>query len=150
MPDGGRLTIETRQVESRGGRILVVEDDPLVRAMTLRSLTEAGFEVLEAANGESALELVSSQTRLDAVLTDLAMPGMGGRELARRLWKTRPGLPVVVFMSGYTDDVVNRRGLLASGVSFLEKPVSPDALARKMRQVLEAARGVSNLTPPAS
>ena len=135
--------------KGRGGKILVVEDDPLVRAMTLRSLTEAGFEVLEAANGQIALELVSNQARLDAVLTDLAMPGMGGRELARRLWATRPGLPVV-FMSGYTDDVVNRRGLLESGVPFLEKPVSPHVLARKLRQVLDAAGSVSNLTPPAS
>jgi two-component system cell cycle sensor histidine kinase/response regulator CckA len=135
--------------EGGGGTILVVEDDPLVRAMTLRSLREAGFEVLEAANGRSALELLSNQARLDAVLTDLAMPGMGGQELARRLWETRPGLPVV-FMSGYTDDVVNRRGLLERGVAFLEKPVSPDVLARKMRQVLDAGRSVSNLTPPAS
>ena len=73
---------------------------------------------------------------MDAVLTDLAMPGMGGRELARRLWESRPGLPVV-FMSGSTDDIVLRRGLLESGVPFLEKPLSPVELARKMRQVLD-------------
>ena len=117
------------------GRILVVEDDPLVREMARRSLVDAGFEVLEAPNGQAALEIAATHARLDAVLTDLAMAGIGGRELARRLWETRPGLPVV-FMSGYTDDVVNRRGLLDSGVPFLEKPISPEVLARKMRQVL--------------
>jgi CheY-like chemotaxis protein len=117
------------------GRILVVEDDPLVREMARRSLVDAGFEVLEAPNGQAALEIAATHARLDAVLTDLAMAGIGGRELARRLWETRPGLRVV-FMSGYTDDVVNRRGLLDSGVPFLEKPISPEVLARKMRQVL--------------
>ena len=131
------------------GRILVVEDDPLVRGMALRSLVEAGFEVLEAANGQAALQLAATETRIDAVLTDLAMPGMGGRELGRRLAETRPNL-AIVYMSGYTDDVVNRRGLLESGVPFLEKPLSPDALGRKMREVLDPGRVVSNLTPPAS
>jgi two-component system cell cycle sensor histidine kinase/response regulator CckA len=68
-------------------------------------------------------------------LTDLAMPEIGGRELARRLQETRPELPVV-FMSGYTDDVVIRRGLLDQGVPFLEKPLAPEALTRTMRKVL--------------
>jgi PAS domain S-box-containing protein len=119
-----------------GGRILVVEDDPLVREMARRSLAEAGYEVMQAADGQTALDLVSRGARVDAVLTDLAMPGIGGRELARRLRETRPSLPVV-FMSGYTDDVVIRRGLLENGVPFLEKPLSPVKLAQKMRQVLD-------------
>jgi two-component system cell cycle sensor histidine kinase/response regulator CckA len=119
-----------------GGRILIVEDDPLVREMARRSLTEAGYEVMQAADGQTALDLVSRGARVDAVLTDLAMPGIGGRELARRLRESRPSLPVV-FMSGYTDDVVIHRGLLESGVPFLEKPLSPVKLARKMRQVLD-------------
>ncbi|MFL5530922.1 MAG: PAS domain S-box protein [Gemmatimonadales bacterium] len=119
-----------------GGRILIVEDDPLVREMARRSLSEAGFEVMEAANGQMALDFVSKGSPVDAVLTDLAMPGIGGRELARRLRESRPGLPVV-FMSGYTDDIVLRRGLLESGVPFLEKPLSPVKLAQKMRQVLD-------------
>ena len=119
-----------------GGRILIVEDDPLVREMARRSLAEAGYDVMEAANGQIALDLFSRDARVDAVLTDLAMPGIGGRELARRLRESRPSLPVV-FMSGYTDDVVLRRGLLESGVPFLEKPLSPVKLAQKMRQVLD-------------
>jgi two-component system, cell cycle sensor histidine kinase and response regulator CckA len=123
--------------EAAAGTILVVEDDPLVREMARRSLSDVGFQVLEAADGQAALEVAAGEAQLDAVLTDLAMPGIGGRELARRLWETRPGLPIV-FMSGYTDDVVNRRGLLESGVPFLEKPLSPETLARKMRQVLDS------------
>jgi PAS domain S-box-containing protein len=125
---------------SDGGRVLLVEDDPLVRSMARRSLVEAGFEVLEAANGQEALALIASEPRpLDAVLTDLAMPEVGGRRLAQRLREDHPDLPVV-FMSGYTDDEVTRRGLLEAGVPFLEKPLSPGALVRKMRQVLGASR----------
>jgi two-component system, cell cycle sensor histidine kinase and response regulator CckA len=119
---------------SSGGTILVVEDDPLVRSIARRALVEAGFRVLEAANGREALAL-ASETPVDAVLTDLAMPELGGRELARRLQEIRPDVPVV-FMSGYTDDDVMRRGLLDQGVPFLEKPLSPEMLMRTMRKLL--------------
>ncbi len=118
------------------GRILIVEDDPLVREMARRSLSEAGYEVMEAANGQTALDLVSrglaesmrcSPTSQCRAWADESWRGDCGR--------AGPALPVV-FMSGYTDDVVIRRGLLESGVPFLEKPLSPVELARKMRQVL--------------
>jgi PAS domain S-box-containing protein len=136
QPTADRSTTGKEQPErTRGGRILLVEDDPRVREMARRALTEAGFEVLEAASGHAALELAGKEARLDAVLTDLAMPGIAGRELAQRLRQSRPGLPIV-FMSGYTDDVVSRRGLLESGVPFLEKPLAPETLARKMREAL--------------
>jgi two-component system cell cycle sensor histidine kinase/response regulator CckA len=121
-----------------GGTVLVVEDDALVRSMVRRALSEAGFRVIEAANGEEALAVVRSDSQIDAVLTDLAMPELGGRQLARQLGEQWPDLPVV-FMSGYTDDDVARRGLLDPGVPFLEKPLSPNALTQKMRQVLEGA-----------
>jgi two-component system, cell cycle sensor histidine kinase and response regulator CckA len=120
------------------GTILVVEDDPLVLGIARRSLTEAGFLVYEASNGRKALELMERETGIDGVLTDLAMPEMGGRELARRLREQWPHLPVV-FMTGYTDDIVSRRGLLDEGVPFLEKPLSPDTITRKMQEVLGAA-----------
>ncbi|HEV7365124.1 MAG TPA: response regulator [Gemmatimonadales bacterium] len=121
------------------GTVLVVEDDPLVRSMVRRALNEAGLKVIEAANGQEALTVVQSDgPRVDAVLTDLAMPELGGQQLAHRLIEQYPDLPVV-FMSGYTDDDVARRGLLDAGMSFLEKPISPEILTRKMRQVLEGA-----------
>ena len=118
--------------------VLVVEDDPLVRTMARRSLVEAGFEVLEAANGREALTLLSDHEEVDAVLTDLAMPELGGQALAERLSELRPGMPVV-FMSGYTNDDLTRRGLLATGIAYLEKPFSPEALGRMLRAVLSPA-----------
>jgi PAS domain S-box-containing protein len=121
--------------ERESATILVVEDDPLVRTMARRSLAEAGFEVLEAANGREALALIMEQEDVDAVLTDLAMPELGGQELARQLAELRPGLPVI-FMSGYANDDLTRRGLLAAGVPYLEKPFSPEALGRMLRAVL--------------
>jgi two-component system cell cycle sensor histidine kinase/response regulator CckA len=108
--------------------------------MVRRALVEVGFRVIECANGQEALEQVlTGADRLDAVLTDLAMPNLGGRELAERIHQDRPDLPVV-YMSGYTGDIVARRGLLEPGIPFLEKPLSPSALARTMQQVLEEAR----------
>jgi two-component system cell cycle sensor histidine kinase/response regulator CckA len=125
-----------------GGTILVAEDDGPVRSMIRRSLAEAGFTVIEAANGRDALEKAAAEPRLDALLTDLAMPEIGGRELARRLRETHPRIPVL-FMSGYTDDEVMRRGLLESGATFLEKPFSPELLAQRVSQMLEASQSGS-------
>jgi two-component system, cell cycle sensor histidine kinase and response regulator CckA len=130
--------VMTEPARRVGGTILVVEDDPLVRGMARRSLIDAGFQVLDAANGREALAVAAAEPRLDAVLTDLAMPEFGGRELARRLRESRPDLPVV-FMSGYSEDEVTRRGLLEGGVPFLEKPLAPEVLARTMREVLDGA-----------
>jgi two-component system cell cycle sensor histidine kinase/response regulator CckA len=135
---------ELPQVPS-GGAVLVVEDDPLVRTMVRRSLSEAGFKILEAGDGPEGLRLASEHEDIDVVLTDLALPGIGGRELARRLADVRPDLPVV-FMSGYTDDDLARRGLLEAGHPFLEKPFPPEALARKIGEVL-AARARTHSQP---
>jgi CheY-like chemotaxis protein len=121
--------------EQGNATVLVVEDDPLVRTMARRSLADAGFEVLEAANGREALDLIAEHDAVEVVLTDLAMPELGGQELAQRLSALRPGLPVI-FMSGYTDDDLIRRGLLDAGIPYLEKPFSPDALTRIIRTVL--------------
>ena len=121
--------------ERESATVLVVEDDPLVRTMARRSLAEAGFDVLEAANGREALALIMEHEEVDAVLTDLAMPELGGQELARRLAELRPGLPVI-FMSGYTGDDLTRRGLLEASIPYLEKPFSPETLGRMMRAVL--------------
>jgi CheY-like chemotaxis protein len=76
--------------------------------------------------------------RVDVVITDLAMPELGGRELARRLSQTRPDLPII-FMSGYTDDDLARRGLLQAGAPYLEKPFSPQALIRTVQDVLDSS-----------
>jgi len=129
---------------SGNATVLVVEDDPLVRAIARRTLTEAGFSVLDAEDGRQALAVVALHPRIDLVLTDVAMPEYGGRDLAQRLSSVRPGLPII-FMSGYTDDDLTRRGLLERGIPFLEKPFSPQDLTRLVTDVLQGA--ASHPTP---
>jgi CheY-like chemotaxis protein len=119
-----------------GELVLVVEDQPDVMRMAVRSLREAGYTVLEASGGREALEiLIDAGERLRLVVTDVVMPVMSGRDFASRIAKIRPGLPVV-FMSGYTDEDVIRRGLMERGQRFIQKPFSPDALARQVHQAL--------------
>jgi CheY-like chemotaxis protein len=124
-----------------GGRetVLLVEDEESVRALTRRVLQAKGYEVLEASNGAEALALVARHAGpLHLLVTDVVMPRMSGRELATRLGDVRPGVKVL-YVSGYTDDAVVRHGVLEAGAMFLQKPFSPDALARKVRDVLTLA-----------
>lgn len=104
------------------GRVLVVEDEPLVRDLTTRILRGAGFEV-RAVAGAAEAERVASEADFDAVLTDVVMPGMNGVELARQLRARRPGLPVV-FMTGYTDERMLPPGTAIEDGSMLRKPFS--------------------------
>jgi signal transduction histidine kinase/ActR/RegA family two-component response regulator len=128
--------------------ILVTEDDAVVRQLTARTLRELGYTVLEAdsaATGRACSEQYEGLIHL--LLTDVVMPGGGGRDLAESLVATRPDLRVI-FMSGYTGDVVLRRGVVEESVRFLPKPFSPAALAHAVRRALElpGAQG----TPPAA
>ncbi len=120
-------------------RILLVEDEEAVRRMAARALVARGYTVLEAANGAEALELVRQDPEpIDLVVSDVIMPVLGGRELGERLAELRPGIKLL-FISGYADDDMTRRGLLVPGSPFLQKPFEPDAFARKVRQILERA-----------
>jgi two-component system, cell cycle sensor histidine kinase and response regulator CckA len=120
-----------------GEVVLVVEDDDLVRAVLVRALTKTGFEVLPAANGAEALEIVARRDQqVNAVITDLAMPGLRGRELAERLEQVRPGVPVL-FVSGHADDEVARRGLLDPGRPFLQKLFDPAEIGVRVRELLD-------------
>jgi PAS domain S-box-containing protein len=132
---------------SRGELILVVEDDEGVRWMTRRILVDAGYQVLEAPDGRLALELMARDgANVRLVVTDVVMPGMGGRELADQLVKLRPGVPVL-FTSGYTDGEIVRRGLLEPGAAFVQKPFDPDTIVRSVRERLDSASLPA--TPPA-
>jgi len=126
--------------EPAGGveRILVVEDRGLVRNLARSVLSAAGFDVVTAAGGDEALALVESGAQPDLLLTDVVMPGMSGAELARRLRGLRPGLPVL-YMSGYTDDVLKASELSAPHTSFLAKPFHNAELVAAARQALDSA-----------
>jgi two-component system cell cycle sensor histidine kinase/response regulator CckA len=125
----------------RGGTetILLLEDDPTVRSFTGIALRAKGYTVLEASSAAAALTLAAEHPgSIDLLITDVVMPGMGGREAAERLGKVRPGLKVM-YVSGYTDDAIVRHGVLEAETAFLQKPFSGSALAAKVRAVLDAA-----------
>jgi PAS domain S-box-containing protein len=116
--------------------ILVVEDAPAVREAARRALERYGYNVIEAADGEAALRVaLESDKRIDLLLTDIVMPGMGGRSVAELITRERGDLKVL-FMSGYTDDAIVRQGVLSATTPYLQKPFSPASLARKVRETL--------------
>ena len=118
--------------------ILLAEDDEVLRTLTARILTSQGYRVLEASDGVEALRVADRHRGpLDLLTTDIVMPSMGGHDLANELSARRPGLKVL-FVSGYTDDAVGR-GELQPGDAFLQKPVDPKMLARKVRQMLDGS-----------
>jgi PAS domain S-box-containing protein len=119
--------------------ILVVEDQEEVRRFTSDVLRKYGYTVLVAASGDEALNVLSEHTgAVDLVITDLVMPGMTGRELADRVAASRPGIPTL-FMSGYSDEVATRQGVLEREAAYLQKPFAPKALDDKIREVLRSA-----------
>ena len=121
------------------GVVLLVEDDPPVRRLARRALEGAGYRVLEAADGDSALRLAQSAL-LDLVVTDVVMPGMSGVELADRIAATHSGVPVL-FVSGYADDAAEAHRLRGEGRELLGKPFRPQQLVDSARRMLAASRG---------
>ena len=116
--------------------VLLVDDDQPVSAAAQRALERAGYKVLAAANGKEALEVASRHSgTIDLLITDLVMPEIGGRQLARQLVALRPAL-VVLFTSGYTAEAMNQQAVLEDGDSFLGKPFTPDGLLRRVHEVL--------------
>ncbi|MGA2721944.1 MAG: PAS domain S-box protein [Bryobacteraceae bacterium] len=118
--------------------VLVVEDQPEVRRLTLAMLESRGYRLLEAANGSEALSLCEHYPEaIHLLITDVVMPGMTGRELAMRLVALRPSLKTL-YTSGYTADAIVHEGVLEPGVAYLPKPFSPAQLAAKVRDVLSS------------
>jgi PAS domain S-box-containing protein len=129
--------------------LLVVEDEPVVRSLAVRSLVEQGYQVLQAADGPSALAAARTHDGdIHLLVTDVVMPGMNGRELADRLAAERPGLRVL-YVSGYTDHAVVRHGVLEEGIAFLSKPFDLRELGRTVREVLDSGRVEREVVPGA-
>jgi len=114
----------------------LVEDEDPVREVTALLLESLGYQVLQVSSAEEALSLVrTDKVKVDLLLTDVIMPGLSGRELADAFRAIDPDIKVL-FQSGHTDDIIVRHGILNSEVAFLQKPFSVDALAKKVRSVL--------------
>jgi CheY-like chemotaxis protein len=130
---------DTRADASRGSEtILVVEDETQLRTLIKRTLSERGYQVLDAGNGVEAIEVAAAHSGpIHLLVTDVVMPRLSGGELAARLQEARPGLRVI-FVSGYSDDAIERHGVLAPDSVFLQKPVMPEELARVTRDILDA------------
>ena len=121
-----------------GRTILVVDDAEQVRSTTARALRQSGYRCIGVANAAEALEVLRPGGEpVDLVVTDVVMPGMNGRVLADRLRDLRPDLPVV-FVSGYTEEDIVRRGLLEEGRPFLPKPFTPDEIVAAVGEALDA------------
>ncbi|HMS01875.1 MAG TPA: response regulator, partial [Gemmatimonadaceae bacterium] len=117
--------------------LLVVEDDPSVRALARRLLERLGYTVIAHASGAEALAWLAGSTQpVHLLLTDVVMPGMNGRQLADQVETMRPGTRVL-FTSGYTANVIVQQGVLKPNVAYLPKPYNAALLARRVREVLD-------------
>jgi CheY-like chemotaxis protein len=117
--------------------VLVVEDESSVRELVMRVLSERGYRILSAAEGSEALGISGGHPEaIDLLITDVVMPGMGGRDLANCLEAERPGMKVL-FMSGYSEQAISRHGILEDGLAFLQKPFTSEVLSRKVRETLD-------------
>jgi two-component system cell cycle sensor histidine kinase/response regulator CckA len=130
---------EAEPIDDGSETILLVEDESSVRDLAQRILEMRGYKVLPAQHGADGLRIASvPDNRIDLVVTDVVMPGMNGREFVEALHNHVPGVRVL-YMSGYTDDDIIRRGLLDSSVAFLQKPFTAKSLARRVRNILDAS-----------
>jgi two-component system, cell cycle sensor histidine kinase and response regulator CckA len=141
-PEATQAEAEAPKEPSRGTeRILLVEDDELVRGLTSKTLQMGGYQVLEATNGEEAIALCEQNRNIvDLLITDIVMPKLRGEELAKRLRSYCPDM-TILYMSGYTENAIIQNGALDSCFNFLPKPFTPVELMRLVRGLLEKRKG---------
>jgi len=138
-PADAKPELPNGSVEHKGETILVVEDEQIVRDLTCEILQRHGYKILSAGTGEQAIEISEEfDGVIHLLLTDVVMPKLNGRELYDHLHKIRPGL-AVLYMSGYTGNVIAKHGILDADTNFIEKPFCTHALTDKVRSVLNAA-----------
>jgi PAS domain S-box-containing protein len=120
-----------------GETILVAEDNAQVREIIRMSLEANGYKTIEAENGEEAVKMfLENRDSIDMLLLDVIMPVKNGREAYEEILKLKPDTKAIL-MSGYSDDIISRKGILAAGFAFISKPINPDALMRRVREVLD-------------
>jgi CheY-like chemotaxis protein len=136
---------EPQPPKGGNGTVLVVEDEAAVRKLVTRVLRGAGYEVLEAFGGAVAVQLARNHPgQIHLIVVDVVMPGMNGRETAEAIAKVRPGIPAL-FISGYTDEIIARHGVLEAGVQLLAKPFTSRELLGRVQQLLHAAEPSARL-----
>jgi len=129
---------ENDEIPSGTETVMVVEDEAALRELTCVLLEDAGYTVLESSGAEEALEAAKDmQCKIDLLLTDIVMPRLDGRELANQMVSLRPDLKVL-YMSGYTDDIIVHRGVLTQGTVLVQKPFTKRTLLQKVRETLDS------------
>ena len=133
---------QAQRVEPGTETILLVEDEANLRYLARQYLEKQGYKVIEAADGAVAVQIaVAHESVIHLLLTDVIMPGMNGRELAQRITEIRPNVKVL-YMSGYTENVIGHNGTLDAGIRLLQKPFNLRDLKDKVREVLDARAGI--------
>jgi CheY-like chemotaxis protein len=120
----------------QGETVLVVEDEPVVRALILEVLRDLGYRALEAVDGPSGLERLQAAGRIDLLITDIGLPGLNGRQIAEAGRECRPGLKIL-FMTGYAENAALASGFLEPGMSMITKPFAMETLVARVRRSLE-------------
>ena len=133
---GSSSPAEAEEMKGGNETILIIEDEEAVRKMVTRILKRLGYTVLQAGSGKDALKLLETQDRVDLVITDVVMPTMSGPDLVTKITELNPGIPTL-YMSGYPDEAIAHHGVIEEGITFLEKPFSPQTLTRLVRQLLD-------------
>jgi PAS domain S-box-containing protein len=138
--DGGATAQQVSAVRaagqaSTGETVLVVEDEPVVRAVIMEMLGEQGYRTLEAIDGPSGLRILRTRQRIDLLVTDVGLPGINGRQLADQARETRPGLKIL-FITGYAESVAMADGFLEEGMEMITKPFELDNLSRRIRAMV--------------
>jgi PAS domain S-box-containing protein len=118
------------------GSVLVLEDEFVVRTVIVELLEELGFQIIEAGDGPSGLQILQSAQRIDLLVTDIGLPGLNGRQVAEAARLIRPDLKVL-FMTGYADSAIMRDGFLAAGMEMITKPFAVEVLAKRVRNMIE-------------